>query len=206
MEIYKKGQGTFIRAAALGAFVLIWLYGCRWIFLLPHSASRWFNRAVLTWADVLAVGAVLGAGVWLYRVIVLGKGDRELLRWGALTGGLVLAGFLLPWGAHALLDPMSGLFQRQAVGLPLRWGEFVCAGIFAYGPWAAFSLVANHPRRVDFLIETETELRKVAWPARREYLGASVVVIACALLISLYLTVVDGVLSQVFGRWLSLGF
>jgi preprotein translocase SecE subunit len=89
--------------------------------------------------------------------------------------------------------------------LPVSWGILVSSAAFLYGMWAVFHLLLNHPQRVDFLIETETELRKVAWPTRREYLGASVVVIVIVMLVALYLTGVDLILNRLM-IWLGIGF
>ena len=44
---------------------------------------------------------------------------------------------------------------------------------------------------VDLLIETETELQKVSWPAKDELVNSSTVVIVCMILIALFLFCVD---------------
>ena len=56
------------------------------------------------------------------------------------------------------------------------------------------------PQSRQFLTEVWTELRKVHWPSRQETLAATVVVIVVVLLVSLWLGLVDGVISFVFTR------
>ena len=56
------------------------------------------------------------------------------------------------------------------------------------------------PQSRQFLTEVWTELRKVHWPSRQETLAATVVVIVVVLLVSLWLGLVDGIISFVFTR------
>lgn len=63
----------------------------------------------------------------------------------------------------------------------------------AFGVWAY-----NHPRFVDFLCETENELRtRVTWPARKELLNASAVVVVTTVLIAVWVLLSDVVFVQV---------
>jgi preprotein translocase subunit SecE len=48
--------------------------------------------------------------------------------------------------------------------------------VLAAGCWACFRLV-QMPQFADFLISVEAEMKKVAWPKRRELINASIVVI-----------------------------
>jgi len=48
--------------------------------------------------------------------------------------------------------------------------------LLAAGCWACFRLV-QFPVFADFLISVEAEMKKVAWPKRRELINASIVVI-----------------------------
>jgi len=49
----------------------------------------------------------------------------------------------------------------------------------------------NKPNIVDFLIATEQEMKKVAWPTRRDLVTFTLVVIAGTLLMALLLWIVD---------------
>jgi len=56
------------------------------------------------------------------------------------------------------------------------------------------------PQSRQFLTEVWAELRKVHWPTRQETLAATAVVIIVVLIVSLWLGLVDGVISFVFTR------
>ena len=58
------------------------------------------------------------------------------------------------------------------------------------------------PQSRQFLNEVESELRKVHWPTRQETLAATVVVIIVVLIVSLWLGLVDGMISVLFTRFL----
>ena len=51
-------------------------------------------------------------------------------------------------------------------------------------------------KAVQFLREVKVELKKVAWPSRKQTIGSTAVVIALVVLISLFLGVVDMGLSS----------
>ncbi|MDI6733095.1 MAG: preprotein translocase subunit SecE [Planctomycetota bacterium] len=57
--------------------------------------------------------------------------------------------------------------------------------------------IINATKPADFLIETEFELKRVSWPPRNEYWGASVAVIISVIIIGLFIFVIDIILSQI---------
>jgi preprotein translocase subunit SecE len=60
-------------------------------------------------------------------------------------------------------------------------------GFLGFGVWAY-----NYPRLVDFLVETENELRsRVTWPTKKELVNASTVVIVVAVVIGVWVLVSD---------------
>ncbi len=63
----------------------------------------------------------------------------------------------------------------------------------------------NKPKYADYLIETENELRKVAWPTFVETRGASIVVIVSVLILMGYLAGADVLLGSFFKRLWSFG-
>jgi preprotein translocase subunit SecE len=78
----------------------------------------------------------------------------------------------------------------------------------ARGRGADGALAARKPKRQrtsprQFLREVRSELRKVAWPSRRELLSYSLVVLVSVTLITLYITALDqifgGVIIRIFG-------
>ena len=53
---------------------------------------------------------------------------------------------------------------------------------------------------VDFLIETEAELRKVSWPSREELTGSTSVVVFVTIILGIYIVVVDKTVSIIMQR------
>jgi preprotein translocase subunit SecE len=67
-------------------------------------------------------------------------------------------------------------------GVPLA----VFVGISVLMLW-----IVNQPRSADFMIATESEMKKVSWSSRRELIGGTKVVIVTTLLMALTLGAVD---------------
>jgi preprotein translocase subunit SecE len=57
------------------------------------------------------------------------------------------------------------------------------------------------PQSRQFLSEVWIELRKVHWPTRQETLAATAVVLVVVAIVSLWLGVIDGILSVLFTRF-----
>ena len=72
----------------------------------------------------------------------------------------------------------------------------------AIGFFAAFAVFAwrmmNKPSNVDFLIATDSEMKKVNWTSRKDLIGSTKVVIVFMFLIALILFLVDIVFSYFF--------
>ena len=78
-------------------------------------------------------------------------------------------------------------------------GEIILTA--SLGAAAGFGLlwwVLNKPRVVDFMIATESEMRKVNWPTRREIIGSTWVVIGGTALMATLLFVVDISFAMLF--------
>jgi preprotein translocase subunit SecE len=67
------------------------------------------------------------------------------------------------------------------------------------------ALLLNKPSFVDFLIATESEMKKVSWSSRAELLGSTAVVIGTVFLLALIIYVVDwvfvGMLTSLLHLW-----
>jgi len=59
-------------------------------------------------------------------------------------------------------------------------------------------LILFHRSVVDLMIETQQEMRKVAWATRSEVAGAATVVIATVAVLSIFIYVVDLLVNFVF--------
>ena len=73
---------------------------------------------------------------------------------------------------------------------------------FAIPGLVAFVLIRklNSPKIADFLIDTENELKKVAWPGKDETISASIVVIFTVLTLAVFLFVSDKSLGFLFDK------
>ena len=206
LNVYKRGQGTAIRIVVMAFLALLAASGGRWLYLLPKTGTAWYQSVVVTGGALASLALVAAAMVGLYRSLVRNQIDRELLRWGAMTGGVLLVS-LVAWWINARLFSGVEMLVRPLIAtpLPVSWGVVISTLAALYAIVCIFALLVNHPQRVDFLIETETEMRKVAWPTRREYVGSSIVVIVIVAFVSIYLTLVDLVLNKLLS-WLRIGY
>ncbi len=76
------------------------------------------------------------------------------------------------------------------------------AGVIVVGTAImAYWLVGLNRRTNEFFIATEGEMRKVAWPPKKELTGSTWVVIGVSIIIAAILFVSDIVFSSIF-RWL----
>ena len=102
-------------------------------------------------------------------------------------------------GAAALvgLGIWAAMQTRDWIATPDYTGYIAPAIILAVFLTGAYFLT-NRPRAVDFLIDTEVEMRKVNWPTSREVLGATAVVIVVVLMLGVYLFFWDNVLMWLF--------
>ncbi len=114
------------------------------------------------------------------------------------------------WGRGCLMFVVGvvALYAVQVVGATLpekeawggwfdyRWliqGPLLLAAV-AFGVW-----LFNHRKAVDFLIDTESELKnKVTWPTRQEEINASVVVVVTVVIMMFYIVFWDAIFF--FGR------
>jgi preprotein translocase subunit SecE len=93
---------------------------------------------------------------------------------------------------HDLLKRVSGATQFRIPGI--NWGDWrwlievpILVGLLV---WAVF--LYNKPKIVDFLIETENELKnRVTWPSRKEELNASIVVVITVVIMMMFIFGID---------------
>ena len=55
----------------------------------------------------------------------------------------------------------------------------------------------NNPRVVDFLLDTEAELKKVSWSSPKQVFSNTVVVIVSVIVLSVFILISDKVISKV---------
>lgn len=108
------------------------------------------------------------------------------------VGMLGLAGANWAWNELAAVTTSFEVLYLQATA----------AGLIALiTALLAYWLVGLNRRTNEFFIATEGEMRKVAWPPRKELTGSTWVVIGVSILIATILFISDIVFSSLF-RWL----
>jgi len=119
------------------------------------------------------------------------KGQGVAARW--ITA--VTLGALSAFGSYELREYLSGKLAddvgREYLLLDaVPWSMPIAAVVFL-AAMIGVAFVVNNKRFVDYLIASETELRKVAWPKRDELKRQTVVVIVTMLLFAALLLVAD---------------
>jgi len=107
----------------------------------------------------------------------------------------VALGAVAVFGCAALYDRLSSYGWASDAGVRLfgtllNWNVIICA-VFILGCAALVAMLLNHKRFVDYLINSEAELRKVSWPTRAELKRQATVVIVALALFGVMLFVVD---------------
>jgi len=133
------------------------------------------------------------------------KGQGIAARW--MTAGTL--GALSAFGSYELLDVLQARLADQQTGeeellLGIAPLSMLIAVVAFMGAMIGVALVVNSKRFVDYLVASETELRKVAWPKRDELKRQTVIVIVTMGLFAALLLAADALFG--FGSaWLFLG-
>jgi preprotein translocase SecE subunit len=176
------------------------------------SESVPLGRALLR-PGALAVGALAGAAVLFLLLKKVGAkmawarpGLGRAVRLSAFGGVAALALF----GAYALYmaPPISSIWWRDVLGPAMIFGKALSLKPILFPAVAVFLsvmsvvfLLLNQERWADFLIETEGEIKKVSWPARKEFMGSAMIVVLVVAIVSVFLHYVDKGLSQLMQYW-----
>ncbi len=101
------------------------------------------------------------------------------------------------------LIPIQVFEDLPLLGVPLSWKFLLCVGLFL-GMYLLIRKWISKPSRVDALIETELELKKVSWPTGSEARTATWVVVLVTIILTLSLAFFDialvTILSFFFGE------
>jgi preprotein translocase subunit SecE len=122
-------------------------------------------------------------------------GQGKWMRWGTVSGAALVAGLGAFW---------LGYSEQHLATLKnaMLW-QLTVAGVWLLlWTWATFWFV-NSPRYAEFLIMTESEMRKVAWPSRREVINSTKVVILLTFGLGVLLWFVDVGFLGLFG-WMGI--
>ena len=161
----------------------------------------------------LGVGVLLGAAVLVGALKKLG--DKMVWARPGLGRATRLAayggiGALTAFGAYALYmaPPIHSIWWDNVLGPAMIFGKalslkpilFPAVAVFLSVMTGVF-LLLNQEKWADFLIETEGEIKKVSWPARKEYMGSAMIVVLVVAIVSMFLHYVDKGLSQLMQYW-----
>ena len=115
---------------------------------------------------------------------------------GTAARGLagIVAVLLGTWAAHQVFYTLHGASMIVRVVVTA-----IVAGIFVGVP---VYLILFHHQVVDILIETQQEMKKVAWSSRQEVLGATAVVLFTVAVLAVFIFVTDQIVIQLFRRGL----
>lgn len=126
------------------------------------------------------------------------KDQGKLVRWGTVGGIALLLGIGMYWIAKGVVNVLgdwhiTSTFTIHALYLQTFW--VVLFGLI--GAVLALWLV-NRPKSADFMIMTESEMRKVNWPGWHEVWVSTKVVIVLTLFFAAMLFVVDWLFIRFF--------
>jgi preprotein translocase SecE subunit len=130
-----------------------------------------------------------GRGAKFYTIYKSGQGYWTRM---CTLIGVALLGIML---SYTLYDKIPGFFDNPARGR--RVGASV-AGIFLVVYTVVSLYMMNKPANVDFLIATDSEMKKVNWTSRKELMGSTKIVVIFMLLVAVFLFSVDWVFHLLF--------
>lgn len=115
------------------------------------------------------------------------KGQGYWTRMGTAAGAALIGALT----AYFIYDHTAALFPSARVA------KVVAVGVFALFALFAFWLI-NKPSNADFLIATDSEMKKVNWTSRKELIGSTKVVILFMFAIATFLFVSDLIFGYLF--------
>jgi preprotein translocase SecE subunit len=117
------------------------------------------------------------------------KGQGYWTRMGTLAG-VALLGVMLAYTLWVHIPPVFYDPSPEGQQQGGRVSGAIAAGFLLIYGFIAIRLM-NKPKNVDFLIATDSEMKKVNWTSRRELIGSSKVVIVFMFMIASYLFLND---------------
>jgi preprotein translocase SecE subunit len=123
-------------------------------------------------------------------------GQGKFVRWGTVAAIVLLVGLAMYWAFTFGVTITGGVDQ-------IGWVTWtVVGGLGVLGAFLAF-VSANRPRSAEFMIMTESEMRKVTWPTRATVFTSTKVVIVLTLILAVILASIDAAFMYLF-RWLEI--
>lgn len=116
---------------------------------------------------------------------------------------------LLLFGCTFLHDTLAGysaVLRGRIAGLAIPivsidvTGAFLISAVLFFGGILWLHTYMNRPKTADFLIDVETEMRKVTWPTLEQVINASIVVVITVALLMGFLAGSDYALGRLVER------
>ncbi len=121
------------------------------------------------------------------------KGQGYWTRMGTAIGIAVISGFTA-YNLYTYVPTfLNRLPEATAARVGLIVGIVTLVTLVGLGWW-----LTNKPSNADFLIATDSEMKKVNWTSRRELIGSTKVVIVFMFFVTLFLFVVDIIFGYLF--------
>jgi preprotein translocase subunit SecE len=117
------------------------------------------------------------------------RGQGYWTRVGTVIGAAII-GIFTAYNLYAYVPTF--LPERVPPAVGTRIGLGVAVGFAVGFAWLCWHLL-NKPTNADFLIATDSEMKKVNWTSRRELIGSTKVVIAFMFLTALFLFLCDNI-------------
>jgi len=216
--IYKPGEGYWIRVMTLGMIALVVLTSAAWAYksldaLSPSIPAKAWNLVIKGDTSAATVGQAVTLlttrGSTTGEPVQIGTASVEQV---TSQGGETVVRVTAPTmaGAQSVLDVESQTIKigdasvlvsgvRPVPAFDIEHAQIgVAALILAVGVWCAYWFVGRNRSTVEFLIATDSEMRKVNWSTRREIMGSTYVVIAATLTVAVCLFLIDYGFSHLF--------
>ncbi len=116
------------------------------------------------------------------------KGQGYWTRMGT-AGAAALIGLLTVYNIFHL-GPMFGVDDKRVLA--------ISAGVFGIAFVVLVAWLMNKPTNAEFLIATDSEMKKVNWTSRKELIGSTKVVIGFMFIVALFLFGVDQLFQTFF--------
>ena len=216
--IYKPGEGYWIRVMTLAMIALIALTSAGWAYksldaLSPSIPAKAWSLGLKGAGGAAAVGQpvtlLTTKGSTTADPVQIGTAKVEQV---SNLGGETVVQISAPSlsGAQSVLDVENQTIKigdasvlvssvRAIPSFDLEYAQIGAAAfILAVGVWCGYWFVGRNRTSVEFLIATDSEMRKVNWTTRREIMGSTYVVIGAGFLVALSLFLIDYGFSHLF--------
>jgi preprotein translocase subunit SecE len=120
-------------------------------------------------------------------------------RFGTLGGAGIVIAFGMFWLTQVFARD-AHMFGRV---IPAMWMQTIAASLLFFVGGAFAWWAVNKPRFAEFLIMTESEMRKVNWPTRQQVIRFTQVVIILTLLLGVIIWLVDAGFVRFF-KWIGI--